>query len=125
MEANLVSWFEIPVLNMDRAKVFYEAVFNINVTVQDFEGTLMGWFPMHEKNPGASGSLIYNEAYIPSETKGVMVYFNSNDITKDLKNVVKYGGKVLQEKTQISPEIGYMGVFIDSEGNRISLYTNA
>jgi len=125
MEVNLVSWFEIPVTNMDRAKVFYESVFNIKVTVQDFEGTIMGWFPMNEKKPGASGSLILNEVYIPSDTKGVMVYFNSEEITETLKKVEVNGGKVMQTKTQISPEIGYMGVFIDSEGNRIALYTNA
>lgn len=125
MKENLVSWFEIPVIDMDRAKAFYEAVFNIKVTVQDFEGTQMGWFPMDEKIPGASGSLILNEAYIPSETKGVVVYFNSEEITKELKSIVEHGGKIVQGKTHISPEIGYMAVFIDSEGNRISLYSKA
>ena len=32
------------------------------------------------------------------------------------------GGKVVMPKTQISPEIGYMAFFIDSEGNKIGLH---
>jgi len=125
MNENLVSWFEIPVTNMDRAKAFYDAVFNIEVNIQDFGGTLMGWFPMDPTKPGASGSLVLNEAYIPSETHGIVVYFNSEEITKELNKVEANGGKILQAKTQISPEIGYMAVFVDCEGNRISLYSKA
>ena len=123
MEYNLISWIEIPVTNMDRAKAFYEAVFNIEINVQDFEGVLMGWFPMSDEKPGASGTLILNEAYIPSESKGVLIYFNSDEITKELKLVELNGGKIIQQKTVISPEIGSMGMFIDTEGNRIALYS--
>ena len=125
MNSNLVNWFEIPVTDMDRAKAFYEGVFNINITIQDFEGTLMGWFPFDPKKPGISGSLVKNETYRPSETHGPVVYFSSDDIENTLKKVEANGGKVIQVKTEISPEIGHMGVFVDCEGNRISLYTNA
>jgi predicted enzyme related to lactoylglutathione lyase len=123
MESNLISWIEIPVTNMERAKAFYEAVFNIEITVQEFEGLPMGWFPMDDKKPGASGALILNEAYIPSETKGVLIYFTSKDIAKQLEIVVKSGGKIVQNFTEISPEIGAMGLFVDTEGNRIALYS--
>ncbi len=125
MQNNAVVWFEIPVIDMDWAKAFYEGVFDINISIQDFEGTLMGWFPFDPKKPGISGSLIKNEAYKPSETHGPVIYFASEDIEGVLNKVEINGGKVTQVKTQISPEIGYMGVFVDSEGNRISLYTNA
>ncbi len=125
MKHNMVGWFEIPVADMDRAKAFYNAVFNIEVQVQDFEGTLMGWFPFAEDKPGASGALVYNEAYKPSDTHGVLVYFASEEITKELSRVEAEGGKVIQQKTQISPEIGYMAIFVDSEGNRIALHSRA
>lgn len=125
MDSNLVNWFEIPTTDINRAKSFYEKVFDIEVTIQDFEGTKMGWFPFDSKKPGVSGSLIQHESYNPSETHGPVIYFSSDDIEKTLKKVEVNGGKVMQSKTMISPEIGYMGVFIDCEGNRISLYTNA
>lgn len=125
MNNNMVGWFEIPVTNMDRAKLFYDTVFNIEVQIQDFGGTLMAWFPFTEGGEGASGSLIKNEAYAPSENKGVLVYFSSDDVNNELDKVEEAGGKIVKQKTQISPDIGYMAIFIDSEGNRIALHSRS
>lgn len=126
MEQNMVGWFEIPVLDMDRAKNFYDEVFQIDIQVQDFGGTLMGWFPWAEGKPGASGSLILQKDwYIPSATDGVLVYFSSEDVQQQLDRIEAAGGKILKPKTQISPDVGYMGLFLDSEGNRIALHSRA
>jgi len=127
MEVNMISWFEVPVLDMDRAKKFYETVFNVEITINDFGGVLMGWFPPAEDitAPGISGSLVKSEGkYIPSATHGSVVYFNSQsgDVSDELKRVKAAGGKILQDKTLISNEIGYMALVLDSEGNRIALY---
>jgi len=121
----MVGWFEIPVTDMDRAKTFYDAVFNIEVQVQDFGGTLMAWFPFAEGKLGASGSLIQNDAYKPSDSKGVLIYFSSEDVNTEINRVEEAGGKVIQAKTQISPDIGYMALFIDCEGNRIAVHSRA
>lgn len=122
----MISWFEIPVTDMDRAKKFYETVFQVPVAVNDFEGVLMGWFPPAEDitAPGISGSLVQHTEYIPSATHGPLVYFNSQsgDIDHELSRVVAAGGKIMRPKTLISNEVGYMAVVIDTEGNRIALY---
>lgn len=125
MKHNMVGWFEIPVTNIERAKTFYNTVFGIEINIQDFGGTLMGWFPFAEGKLGASGSLIQNDAYIPSESKGVLIYFSSEDINTEINRVEAAGGKIVKAKTQISPDIGYMALFIDSEGNRIALHSQA
>ncbi|NVK51665.1 MAG: VOC family protein [Flavobacteriaceae bacterium] len=127
MDVNMISWFEVPVTDMDRAKKFYETVFNVTISIQEFGGVLMGWFPPAEDitAPGISGSLVKSEGdYIPSATHGTVVYFNSQtgDISDELSRVEEAGGKILQNKTLISNEIGYMAQVIDSEGNRIALY---
>ena len=123
MNHNMVGWFEIPVTNIERAKTFYDAVFGIRIQIQDFGGTLMGWFPFAEEKLGASGSLIQNDAYRPSETKGVLIYFSSEDVNNEISRVEDAGGKIVQPKTQISPDIGFMALFIDCEGNRIALHS--
>lgn len=123
MEHNLVSWFEIPVEDMDRAKAFYDAVFNINIDAQNFAGTLMGFFPFAENKPGAMGSLIQHDAYKPSDSHGVLVYFSSLDVDIELGRVEAAGGTITKAKTQISPDVGYMGTFTDTEGNRIALHS--
>lgn len=52
-----------------------------------------------------------------------LVYLNANpDVQLVLDRIVAAGGKILVPKTEISPEIGYMGVFMDSEGNRVALH---
>jgi predicted enzyme related to lactoylglutathione lyase len=127
MEVNMISWFEVPVLDMDRAKSFYETVFNVEITINDLGGVLRGWFPPAEDitAPGISGSLVKKEGdYIPSATHGSVVYFNSQsgDVSDELKRVKAAGGTILQDKTLISNEIGYMALVLDSEGNRIALY---
>ena len=118
----MVSWFEIPVSDMDRAKTFYETVFKVNIDIQNFGGILMGWFPFLENKPGAAGTLIKQESYIPSQ-EGTLVYFNSDDVANEINRVEAAGGKVYQPKTQISPEHGFMAVFIDTEGNRVALHS--
>ena len=120
----MVSWFEIPVNDMERAKQFYETVFKVEIKVQDFGGTLMGWFPDNNGVYGATGSLIKQASYIPSE-EGTLVYFMSNDVKTELDRVIEAGGKIYQDKTKISEEHGCMGVFIDSEGNRVARHSNA
>ena len=124
MEHNMVGWFEIPVRDMDRAKKFYEEVFEISIQVQNFNELLMGWFPWAEGKTGASGSLVlHEESYTPSATDGTLIYFSSEDVAIELDRIESAGGKVIQPKTQISEDVGYMGMFIDSEGNRMALHS--
>lgn len=119
----MVTWFEIPVTNMERAKAFYDSVLEINIGLHDINGLKMGWFPESEYKGQTSGSLIQQESYTPS-TEGVLVYFSCKDIDAALKRVETAGGRVYLTKTKISEEHGSMGVFIDSEGNRIALHSN-
>ncbi len=126
MEHNMIGWFEIPVRDMDRARKFYEEVFQVSIQVEQFSEILMGWFPWAEGKTGASGSLVlHEESYTPSDTAGVLVYFSSKDVADEIGRIEAAGGKVGQPKTQISEDIGYMGLFIDSEGNRIALHSRA
>lgn len=122
MKTNMVGWFEIPVNDMDRAQKFYETVFNVEIKIVDFGGLLMGWFPDRGEVPGAQGTLIKQDTYVPSQ-EGTLVYFISDDVQNELDRIEAAGGKIYQPKTQISPEHGYMAAFIDSEGNRIALHS--
>ena len=124
MAKNMVVWFEIPVSDMDRAKTFYESVFQVEIQLVDFGGLLMGWFPDRGEANGATGTLVKQESYIPSQ-EGTLVYFYSDDVQNELDRVEAAGGQIYLQKTEISPEHGCMGVFIDTEGNRIALHSNA
>lgn len=124
MKQNMVGWFEIPVLDMDRAKKFYDTVFDIKISVHDMNELVMGWFPFAEGKAGATGSLVkHKDFYMPSENKGTLIYFSCEDLQIQLDRVEPAGGKVLQPKKQIGGGHGYMALFLDSEGNRIALHS--
>ena len=62
--------------------------------------------------------------YKPSSTEGPLIYLNGNpDVQLILDKIENAGGKILVPKTQISPEYGYMAIFLDTEGNRIALHS--
>jgi predicted enzyme related to lactoylglutathione lyase len=125
MKTNMVGWFEIPVLDMNRAKTFYEAVFGIKIQVEQFGETNMGWFPSSDdpEARGASGSLVQNPLFYKPSANGVLVYFSSPGIDYELQKVEEAGGVLLQGKTLIREDIGYMALFLDTEGNRIALHS--
>ena len=122
---NVVGWFEIPVSNMNRAVKFYESVFGLNLQREKLGPLDMAWFPMLQTGIGAAGSLVHApDFYKPSEY-GTLVYFtaHSGDLNNELSRAKTAGGKVLQEKTLITEEIGYKAISLDTEGNRIALHS--
>ncbi len=124
MKSITVGWFEIPVQDMDRAISFYEQVFDCKIQKQDLGELQMGWFPWDESAGGAGGSLVYHqEFYQTSALAGTLIYFSSEDCEVELSRVEAAGGELQIPKRMIAPDIGYMGVFIDTEGNRIALHS--
>jgi predicted enzyme related to lactoylglutathione lyase len=119
--ARLINWFEIPVADLERATRFYEAVFAIRLRREEMNGMRMGVFPYDEAATG--GALLACEQGKPGD-HGVVVYLDGGaDLAVPLSRVAAAGGRTLMEKTRISPEIGHIAMFADSEGNRIGLHS--
>ena len=121
---NAISWFEIPATDIDRAQKFYETIFQIQMQPMDFEGVKMRMFPIDDPMKGIGGTIIDTSGFHkPSATDGPLIYLNGNpDLQMILDRVVKAGGQVLVPKKVISDEYGDMGIFMDTEGNRIALH---
>lgn len=125
MKNNMVGWFEVPVNDMNRAQKFYEEVLDVKLERHLMGETDMAWFPMREDGQGAPGSLVkHPDFYIPS-ADGVVIYFtaHSGDLNNELARVEPAGGKVVQDKSKISDEYGYMAIILDTEGNRVALHS--
>lgn len=118
---NLINWFEIPATDFNRAVSFYKAILGVEIKEAEMFGTRIGFFPSDGKN--VSGAVIQGEDYKPS-MEGILVYLNGGDnLQTVLDRVEKYKGTVIVPKTQISPEMGYFGMFIDSEGNKMAVHS--
>lgn len=122
---NAISWFEIPATDIDRAQQFYEAVFQVKMISMDFGNTKMRAFPLDDPMNGVGGTLIDSGGFHkPSATDGPVIYLNGNpDVQVFLDRAEAAGGKILVPKTKISDEYGYMGFFLDTEGNRIAVHS--
>ncbi len=86
----------------------------------------MGWFPYAGNDkPGAGGSLVAHPDHYTPSTEGTLVYLSSltGNLQDELDRVIAAGGKILQGKKLIAEGYGYMGLCIDSEGNRIALHS--
>lgn len=121
MKTNPVGWFEIYVQDMERAKAFYEAVFQVTL-VQLNNPELELWsFPMDMEHWGASGALV-KMAGVSSGGNSTLVYFSCADCAVEAARVTVAGGQVVREKWAIG-EYGFIALVTDSEGNMIGLHS--
>jgi uncharacterized protein len=121
---NAISWFEIPTTDIDRAQKFYETIFGISMMPMDLPNIKMRMFPLDDMMTQVGGALVDSGGFHKaSATDGPLIYLNANpDVQNILDRVVAAGGSIMVPKTEISPEYGFMAVFIDTEGNRIGLH---
>ena len=119
MPRKLIHWFDIPVLDIERAGNFYRSILGVELThIEAPPDFVMKWFPSDE--PGGGGGLIQGGGRRPSDD-GTVVYFNGGgDLDTVLNRVEAAGGRVLMAKTG-SDENGYVAFFNDTEGNRVGL----
>lgn len=119
---NIISWFEIPVSDFDRAKKFYETIFDIEMDSTEIQNYKMAYFPADDGK--VSGAICFGEGYIPSGA-GSLLYMNANpDLNLVLDKAAQNGGRVIVPKTLISSDVGYYAFIVDTEGNRISLHSD-
>ncbi|HZY38304.1 MAG TPA: VOC family protein [Mucilaginibacter sp.] len=121
---NALNWFEISVTDIARAKKFYEEIFGIEMMEQEMMGMKMAYFPADMMNGKVGGGLVESQYHKPS-VDGAKIYLNANpDLDGPLGKVEAAGGKVHMPKMKISDEIGYMGFFVDTEGNVVAMHSN-
>lgn len=122
---NAISWFEIPATDLVRAQRFYETIFGISLIPMDMPNIKMRMFPIDDPMTGIGGAVCDSGGFHrPSGTEGVLIYLNGNpDLQLILDKVEAAGGKIELAKTEISPDYGFMGIIIDTEGNRIGLHS--
>ena len=118
---NALNWFEIPVTDFERAKKFYETIYDGEIMEMPFPGGRYGMLPSDMQN-GVGGAIAQGEGFEPSD-KGTIVYLNGGeDLSIPLAKVETAGGKIILPKTSIG-ENGFMAHFIDTEGNRVALHS--
>ena len=115
---NGICHIEIPCTDLKKAAKFYGDVFGWETQMIPEMSYAMF------KAPDGIGGGFSKDAKVSSEA-GVMLYIEVEDIPSAFKKIEAGGGKQIKEKTQISPEHGYFGLFADNEGNMVGLWSKS
>jgi uncharacterized protein len=123
MAQNPVRWFEIYVQDMNRARKFYESVFQtklqkLNAPFPEIE---LWSFPMEQNQYGITGALVKMNG-VSSGGNSTIVYFSCDDCSIEEGRVIQRGGKVQKSKMSIG-EYGFVSLVYDTEGNMIGLHS--
>ncbi len=118
---NSVAFFEIPAVDFNRAVKFYETILGLKFVVMDCDSEKMAFFP--EENGQCPGAVSWAKDFHPSKD-GVLIHFSVDDMETAMAAIERNGGVITRPKTKIEAEgRGYFALFIDSEGNRVGLYS--
>ena len=110
-----VNHVEIPVLELKKAKEFYDQIFDWNVNLE----AMPNYGLVEIKNSASIGFFVVEK--IPKH--GVNVVFEVDVIDLKLKEIADAGGKVIREKYEIAPNIGFSAQFQDCFGNEFGLFS--
>lgn len=118
---NIVSIVEIPTTEFSRAVKFYETLLDVKIEEVDMGGTQMGVLPSDGETVNVV--LVKGSDYKPT-TDGAVLYLNAgSDLQPTLDKVEPNGGRILVPKTEISPDMGFFALFVDTEGNKLGLHS--
>lgn len=123
MKPNPINWCEIYVQDMDRARKFYEEVFQTKLQKLDSPTLEMWAFPMEKGVPGAGVALVKMDG-VPSGGSGTIPYFHCEDVANEESRVAKAGGRVHRPKMSIR-EYGFISLVVDTDGNMIGMHMPA
>lgn len=116
--ATVLTWFEIPSTDFDRAVTFYSTILDTEIRTMDFMGIPNGLFPVGDTEQ-SFGAIIASSDHAPSAS-GTLIYFHVDDLAQVLERVEPAGGTIELPATPIG-DPGTIAIIHDTEGNRIGL----
>jgi predicted enzyme related to lactoylglutathione lyase len=119
---DVISWFDIPTENFDRAVKFYSHILGKEIRVDSFAGQTLGFFPM-EGREGVGGDLVPPGTGNKPCAHGTRVYFSCEGILDEvIARVEEAGGKIVTPKFKMG-DAGWIALITDSEGNTVGLHS--
>jgi uncharacterized protein len=124
MSANpqhVLSWFEIPVADLERAARFYEVALDMKLQREQVGAESIAVFQY--ERPSTGGCLIERTDHQPSP-HGATLYLNATpNVDAALARIERAGGKTQGPVVQLPNDIGYIAFIVDPDGNRIGLHS--
>ena len=110
--------FDIPADNIERAKKFYEDLFDWKI--EPVPGP-MEYFNISTKTEDGKEGVGGGMGQRREGNTGITNYIGVPSIDEYIEKAIKFGAKIIMPKTTI-PGFGYLAIFLDSENNSIGLW---
>jgi predicted enzyme related to lactoylglutathione lyase len=120
-KGNSVTWFEIPVSDVQRAVGFYESM--LDTKLIPF-GDARNYYVFPADKGEVAGGLVKRPTAQPA-AQGTMVFLNvDGKLDASLRRAEKLGAKVLVPRTQVPGGTSFYACLTDSEGNHVGLHSS-
>lgn len=122
---NPAVWFEIYVNDIDRARKFYEDVFQYEFSElgdPTEESLKMLAFPADPETKNMAAGALVQVNGVAAGGNSTIIYFYSKDCSVEEDRVAVAGGKVERPKMSIG-EYGFITLAKDTEGNMIGIHS--
>jgi uncharacterized protein len=117
---NTVTWWELPVSDVERAKEFYGALFGW--TFSSFGDDTGGFAGAHHDGVLVGG--LYQADGDPAAAPSIRTYLNVADLEAVLATAETLGGAVRRPRTEIGDDMGWWAEISDPDGRWIGLCTD-
>ena len=116
-----INWFEINVLDLDRAEAFYKKIFNASFfEMKDYPYDARG-ITLNETPKSTEGALVKHPSRRPSHEHGTILFFEVDDVDEIVEHVKQENIPVWREPFSIGHSPERMAIVADSEGNAIGI----
>ena len=123
---NAISWFEIPVTQLDAAQAFYEAVVGCKMRREPMGPSAGAIFPYEGTQDGVGGALMCGPTAPQVAAGGTLVYLDASpSLDAALERAERAGGMVVLPRQALPPGMGFFAHITDLDGNRVGLHALA
>jgi predicted enzyme related to lactoylglutathione lyase len=115
-----ISWFEIPVADLDRAQTFYETVLARKLR-RETSAVTAGRVSLRAARSG--GALQANASATARAGSSIRIYLDcARSIDAVLARIEAAGGQIVAAKSALPPGMGFIAHMRDTEGNEVGLH---
>ena len=123
MARDSITWFEIPVRDIDAAARFYEKLVGRALRREAMLDSALAVFPCDEG--GATGCLQSGPG-VAAPGSATLVYLDvSPSLDAALERAQAAGGRIVKPRTALPPGLGFFAHIEDPEGNRVGVHAPA
>jgi predicted enzyme related to lactoylglutathione lyase len=120
----VVTWFEIPAVDLERSVRFYERVLDTRLKREN--DPVMGEFAMFEiAPPGTAGAISRAAAMRPSADGTIVYLWCGSSLAAPLARAQADGAQVAMPPLELPGDIGWVAQIVDPEGNRVGLHARS